>query len=191
MSKDIIASMPKDNTVVPIIENPSQTPKNLLINERITYRKEAESKKSMKTESNNLTATITKKISTGRWTKGENAKFIEALKKYGHNWKKVEFYVGTRTGTQIRSHAQKHFLKMGKTLAENNSDSVTQSIHLIKDQDHSVPEKNTPEASNPLIVEIFSEEAKKTAKVESLEELNKQTLHRLNDFIKKIGRAHV
>ena len=34
-----------------------------------------------------------------------------ALKLYGRHWKKVEQHVGTRTGTQIRSHAQKHFLK--------------------------------------------------------------------------------
>lgn len=33
------------------------------------------------------------------------------MKLYGRHWKKVEAYVGTRSGTQIRSHAQKHFLK--------------------------------------------------------------------------------
>ena len=31
------------------------------------------------------------------------------MKLYGKNWKKVEEYIGTRTGTQIRSHAQKFF----------------------------------------------------------------------------------
>jgi len=38
---------------------------------------------------------------------------IIALKLYGRHWKKVEQHVGTRSGTQIRSHAQKHFLKVG------------------------------------------------------------------------------
>lgn len=36
---------------------------------------------------------------------------------FGRNWKKVESYIGTRTGTQIRSHAQKYFnrrMKEGK-----------------------------------------------------------------------------
>ena len=41
----------------------------------------------------------------GRWTKDEHKCFLEALKLYGKNWKKVEEHVGTRTGAQIRSHA--------------------------------------------------------------------------------------
>jgi SHAQKYF class myb-like DNA-binding protein len=41
----------------------------------------------------------------GRWTRQEQQKFLEALQRYGKNWKKVEEYVGTRTGAQIRSHA--------------------------------------------------------------------------------------
>ena len=34
----------------------------------------------------------------GRWTKQEHKNFLEALKLYGKNWKKVEEHVGTRTG---------------------------------------------------------------------------------------------
>lgn len=52
-----------------------------------------------------------KSLKSGRWTKEECKRFEEALKKYGRNWRKVEDYVGTRSGTQIRSHAQKYFLK--------------------------------------------------------------------------------
>lgn len=44
---------------------------------------------------------------TGRWSKEEHKKFLEAIKIYGRDWKKVEGYVGTRTSTQARSHAQK------------------------------------------------------------------------------------
>eukprot|EP00826_Nyctotherus_ovalis_P058738 TRINITY_DN80_c0_g1_i1.p1 TRINITY_DN80_c0_g1~~TRINITY_DN80_c0_g1_i1.p1 ORF type:complete len:218 (+),score=50.31 TRINITY_DN80_c0_g1_i1:132-785(+) len=50
-------------------------------------------------------------LKNGRWTKEECKRFEEALKRFGRNWKKVEDYVGTRSGTQVRSHAQKYFLK--------------------------------------------------------------------------------
>jgi SHAQKYF class myb-like DNA-binding protein len=51
---------------------------------------------------------------SGRWTSEEHKKFVEALKKFGKHWKKVEEYIQTRSGAQIRSHAQKYFLKIQK-----------------------------------------------------------------------------
>jgi len=45
----------------------------------------------------------------GRWSLMEHVRFLEALKLFGKNWKKVEDYVATRTSTQARSHAQKFF----------------------------------------------------------------------------------
>jgi SHAQKYF class myb-like DNA-binding protein len=58
----------------------------------------------------------------GRWGKLEHNRFVEGLKKFGKNWKKVEEHVGTRTGAQIRSHAQKFFNKLQKEvkLGEEN-----------------------------------------------------------------------
>jgi SHAQKYF class myb-like DNA-binding protein len=50
----------------------------------------------------------------GRWTKEEHQRFVEAIKVHGKNWKKVEECIGSRTGAQIRSHAQKYFLKLEK-----------------------------------------------------------------------------
>ncbi|CAD8092974.1 unnamed protein product [Paramecium primaurelia] len=50
----------------------------------------------------------------GRWTKDEHQRFVEALSIHGKNWKKVEEYVGTRSGAQIRSHAQKFFNRLEK-----------------------------------------------------------------------------
>ncbi len=35
----------------------------------------------------------------GRWSMMEHVRFLEALKNYGKNWKKVEEYVATRTST--------------------------------------------------------------------------------------------
>ena len=60
------------------------------------------------------------KRSNGRWTREEHTLFVEAIKKFGKNWKKVEDYIGTRTGAQIRSHAQKFFLRLEKDLKGND-----------------------------------------------------------------------
>jgi SHAQKYF class myb-like DNA-binding protein len=48
---------------------------------------------------------------SGRWSRAEHRKFIEGLKLYGRNWKKISEIIKTRTSTQVRSHAQKHFIR--------------------------------------------------------------------------------
>lgn len=70
-----------------------------------------------------------KPLNNGRWTKEECQRFEEGLKKFGRNWKKVEAFVGTRSGTQIRSHAQKYFLKhKGKLETQECEQSVAPSL---------------------------------------------------------------
>lgn len=54
--------------------------------------------------------------STGRWTRQEHELFLEALKKYGKEWKKVASMVKTRTVVQTRTHAQKYFQKVTKSI---------------------------------------------------------------------------
>ena len=50
--------------------------------------------------------------SHGFWNKSEHNKFIEALYLYNCAWKKIESYLKTRTYKQLRSHAQKFYLKL-------------------------------------------------------------------------------
>lgn len=50
----------------------------------------------------------------GKWSTEEHKRFLEALAQYGNTWKMIAKKVGTRNRAQIRSHAQKHFLKEKK-----------------------------------------------------------------------------
>lgn len=56
--------------------------------------------------------TITK--SRESWSEQEHDKFLEALQLFDRDWKKIEAFVGSKTVIQIRSHAQKYFLKVQK-----------------------------------------------------------------------------
>eukprot|EP00188_Purpureofilum_apyrenoidigerum_P000243 Plantae.Rhodophyta-Purpureofilum_apyrenoidigerum.ctg10969.p1 GENE.Plantae.Rhodophyta-Purpureofilum_apyrenoidigerum.ctg10969~~Plantae.Rhodophyta-Purpureofilum_apyrenoidigerum.ctg10969.p1 ORF type:complete len:499 (+),score=47.64 Plantae.Rhodophyta-Purpureofilum_apyrenoidigerum.ctg10969:218-1498(+) len=52
------------------------------------------------------------------WREDEHARFKKALEHYGRNWKMVEKEVGTRSAKQIRSHAQKYFLRLVREHSE-------------------------------------------------------------------------
>ena len=51
---------------------------------------------------------------TGRWTREEHQLFVKGLELYGKGWKKIACLIKTRTVVQIRTHAQKYFLKLSK-----------------------------------------------------------------------------
>ena len=79
----------------------------------------------------------------GRWSREEHKKFIEAIIRFGNNWKQVQEYIDTRTSTQARSHAQKFFekIKKNKTLknfklvnteySENFTNSTILQLHNL------------------------------------------------------------
>jgi len=46
------------------------------------------------------------------WKAEEHQSFLHAYETHGKNWRKVTEEVGTRSITQVRSHAQKYFLKL-------------------------------------------------------------------------------
>ena len=71
----------------------------------------------------------------GRWSMLEHVRFLEALKTYGKNWKKVEEYVATRTSTQARSHAQKFFaniIKHNMTMEQFLEQISYDTLNLLK-----------------------------------------------------------
>lgn len=47
----------------------------------------------------------------GRWTSEEHAAFLEGIRLYGKDWRRVAQVVMTRSAVQTRTHAQKYLLK--------------------------------------------------------------------------------
>jgi SHAQKYF class myb-like DNA-binding protein len=47
----------------------------------------------------------------GRWTDEEHKVFVRGLRKHGKNWSIISQMVRTRTTVQVRTHAQKYFIK--------------------------------------------------------------------------------
>ena len=61
------------------------------------------------------------KKGSGRWSAEEHERFMLGkniphlgIFQHGKDWKKVEEVVGTRSGSQVRSHAQKFFNRLQK-----------------------------------------------------------------------------
>eukprot|EP01028_Stygiella_incarcerata_P002167 TRINITY_DN1409_c0_g1_i4.p1 TRINITY_DN1409_c0_g1~~TRINITY_DN1409_c0_g1_i4.p1 ORF type:complete len:476 (+),score=108.81 TRINITY_DN1409_c0_g1_i4:166-1593(+) len=49
-----------------------------------------------------------------KWSDEEHRLFLEGIYMFGRDWKKIHEYIGSKTLRQVRSHAQKHFLKLEK-----------------------------------------------------------------------------
>ena len=60
----------------------------------------------------------------GRWTDEEHQLFMEGLKLFNKDWRAIERYIGTRTCSQIRSHAQKFFMRLEKQLPTDSQMTV-------------------------------------------------------------------
>ena len=70
---------------------------------------------------------------SGRWSTDEHIRFLQGLKKHGKDWKLVQRHVNeganqkdkkdasTRSGPQIRSHAQKFFKRIQPKFQMNES----------------------------------------------------------------------
>lgn len=61
---------------------------------------------------------VSKKDRVGRWTQSEAYLFETLLERYGKNWKKIHQHMKGRSLSQIRSHGQKYFGKIGAKKVE-------------------------------------------------------------------------
>ena len=93
-----------------------------------------------------------KNHSTGRWNRDEHQRFIDGMIKYGNNWRQVQKYIGTRSSTQIRSHAQKFFgkVKRSNIFKKEKYDLSTNSLKLLYEIISKLPEKQQVQATKKL-----------------------------------------
>lgn len=88
-----------------------------------------------------ITLNTEEEINEGRWNPEEHTKFLEAINKFGNEWKEVQKYVATRSSNQVRSHAQKFFLKLkafkdpelGIDFTNNNIKNLSEIINKVKE----------------------------------------------------------
>ena len=99
-------------------------------------------KKNLATKKN-IIAHNNKNYSVGRWKIDEHKRFIDAIIKFGNNWRQVQKYVGTRSSIQTRSHAQKFFekLKRSKIFKRGKYDFSKNSLKILHDIMKNLPEK--------------------------------------------------
>ena len=103
----------------------------------------------LKHKSNHLSTKINnntfnnKNYSAGRWKSDEHKRFIDAIIRYGNNWRQVQKYVGTRSSTQTRSHAQKFFekLKRSQLFKREKYDFSKNSLKILHDIMKNLPDK--------------------------------------------------
>lgn len=71
-----------------------------------------------------------KKPQSRYWTPEEHQRFLEALQKYGHkDVKSISMHVSTRNATQVRTHAQKYFLRLVSFLIFHSFHFTTSTAH--------------------------------------------------------------
>lgn len=98
---------------------------------------------------------------TGRWTHEEHQAFLEGLKIFGREWKKVADRIPTRTSAQIRSHAQKYFSKISReeTLMMNEAQpAVAPQLVAIDELPLSVQRNVDRILANPAGVQLEVED---------------------------------
>ncbi|KAG0180792.1 hypothetical protein DFQ29_010112 [Apophysomyces sp. BC1021] len=49
---------------------------------------------------------------TGNYSEEEERRFLEGLEQFGRDWTKLQAHIATRDANSIRSHAQKHLIKL-------------------------------------------------------------------------------
>jgi len=123
-------------------------------------------------------------ITRGYWAKSDHKKFIDGLYLYDCDWKKIQAHIKNRTYGQVRSHAQKFYLKL-KTFKDeeleldftnSNVKSLSDIIKIIKEKE--LKSKNYGKLLHIISKQlsfgknIFPKEIKNSANVVKTNQLN-------------------
>lgn len=73
----------------------------------------------------------------GRWTSEEHAAFLEGIRLYGKDWRRVAQVVMTRSAVQTRTHAQKYLLKFAGRFPFDSDGVLKDRQHADEHVDHS------------------------------------------------------
>ena len=94
----------------------------------------------------------------GYWDKSEHKKFIDALYLYNCEWLKIQKYLKNRSYTQIRSHAQKFYLKLKSFKDEKlELDFTPSNVNSLNDIIKIVREKERISKNSEKLLYIISE----------------------------------
>jgi SHAQKYF class myb-like DNA-binding protein len=143
---------PTNNIPINIINTPPSKPYSHFFKRRIKYKfsiskpnplleKKMKRIREIKTKSRKTILSSSSNVASntkehnyeiGRWKLDEHKRFVEAIIKYGNDWKQVQKCVRTRSSTQARSHAQKFFIKIKKAkLLPFELDLTRNSIKML------------------------------------------------------------
>jgi len=117
---------------------------------------------------------------------------------FGKNWKKVEEHIGTRSGAQIRSHAQKYFNRLEKEITTSVSRKQSGNDVQNDDSDYETLEwekENVLSSSNTLNLRDKGEFSKNVSVGCGLEKMTTYealpTLSNLNSIISSFSEGNL
>ena len=102
--------------------------------------------------------TLNEYISHGYWDRNEHNKFIDALYLYNCKWLKIEAYIKNRSYKQIRSHAQKFYVKLKSYKDEElGLDFTSPKVKSLKNIIEIIKEKEINEKNCGKLLQIISD----------------------------------
>ncbi|KAI2491933.1 hypothetical protein MHU86_22611 [Fragilaria crotonensis] len=122
----------------------------------------------------------------GRWTPEEHQDFLEGLKIFGREWKKVAERIPTRTSAQIRSHAQKYFAKLARDESTILHDQATAAAMVASRQQPSIEHEVVPQKATVLSESVQRNVKRILADPSSLEKEVEDTLNALRERYKQL-----